>query len=141
MIGGGVLTTWPARTHNDSLSMVSLRRITLSSMRVIVTSSSDGLGINLFEDSERTRAIRTYRPASYSLDAIGETSECMLMMPSYGRSGGGRTSRLSMCAMTLLASREMRETRRTSTTANEKRRAGGRTWFFRARPRRSPSPR
>ena len=36
-------TRWPARTHSDSLSMVSLRRTTLSSMRASATSSSEGL--------------------------------------------------------------------------------------------------
>ena len=34
---------------------------------------------------------RAYRPASYSLDAIGEISEIMDIMPSNGRSGGGLT--------------------------------------------------
>lgn len=33
----------------------------------------------------------TYRPGSYSLDAIGEISECIVIRPSNGRSGGGLT--------------------------------------------------
>lgn len=43
----------------------------------------------------------TYRPVSYELDAMGEISECMLMIPSRGRSSGGLTIFASMNARTL----------------------------------------
>lgn len=35
--------------------------------------------------------MRTYRPVSYSLDAIKDISEWIEMVPSNGRSGGGFT--------------------------------------------------
>lgn len=44
---------------------------------------------------------RTYRPASYSLDAMGEISEWMVIMPSKGRSGSGFTILASTCARAL----------------------------------------
>lgn len=52
------LTRWPARTHSDSLSIVSLRRRILSSMRVISTSCSLGLqhGNEMHHDEECVRA-------------------------------------------------------------------------------------
>ena len=42
-----------------------------------------------------------YRPGSYSVDAIGESSQCMLIVPSNGRCGSGRTIFASTCASTL----------------------------------------
>lgn len=45
----------------------------------------------------------TYRPVSNELDAMGEISECMLMMPSSGLSSGGLTIFASMNARTLHA--------------------------------------
>ena len=44
---------------------------------------------------------RTYRPISYSLEAMGESSECIERMPSKGRSGVGLTIVASMLASTL----------------------------------------
>lgn len=44
---------------------------------------------------------RTYRPGSYSVDAIGESSQWMVIMPSNGRCGSGRTIFASTCASTL----------------------------------------
>ena len=44
---------------------------------------------------------RTYRPGSYSFEAIGESSEWIEMIPSSGRSGGGFTILPSTCASTL----------------------------------------
>ena len=46
---------------------------------------------------------RTYRPDSYSLEAMGDNSEWMLMIPSSGRSGGGFTIFASTWAITLQA--------------------------------------
>ena len=70
-------TRCPDCMHNDSLSTTSLRRIILSSIRVIATSSSDGLssqrGIRLSLPIRWKRY--TYRPCSYSLEAMGEISE------------------------------------------------------------------
>lgn len=48
------------------------------------------------------RRPRTYRPDSYSLDAMGEISEWIVMRPSSGRSGWGFTIFASTCARTLL---------------------------------------
>jgi hypothetical protein len=45
--------------------------------------------------------MRTHRPASYSAPAIGESSQWMLMSPSNGRWGSGRTILASTCASTL----------------------------------------
>ena len=42
------------------------------------------------------------RPISYSVDAMGDSSECMVMMPSNGLSGGGLTIFASTCATTLV---------------------------------------
>jgi hypothetical protein len=68
-------------------------------MRVIVISSSDGLEVvNILETCLATH---TYRPISYSLDAMGDISEWIVIMPSKGRSGGGFTILASTCAMTL----------------------------------------
>lgn len=57
-------TRCPAKTHKDSLSTASLRRRTLSSMRVIVTSSSDGLQIcqTYMNIRDPGREMRTYLP-------------------------------------------------------------------------------
>ena len=60
-------TLCPARTHRDSLSTTSLLRRTLSSMRVIVTSSSDGLGRHLRKRNTQCRRRYTYLPARFVL--------------------------------------------------------------------------
>lgn len=71
-------------------------------MRVIATSSSFVLHERSDEVGVQTRgAQRTYRPTSYSLDAMGESSLTMVRMPSSGRSGGGFTICASTCAKTL----------------------------------------
>ena len=71
----GQRTRCPDWMHNDSLSMTSLRRIILSNMRVIVTSSSEGLQLQESDGIGSVDAKDTYRPCSYSLDAMGEISE------------------------------------------------------------------
>jgi len=72
-------TLCPAKMHRDSLSTVSLLLITLSSIRVIVTSSSEGLLTGntkgFKSNSNLEMNAHTYRPSSYSLEAIGESSE------------------------------------------------------------------
>jgi len=45
--------------------------------------------------------VHTYRPVSYSLDAMGDISEWIVMIPSYGLSGEGLTIFASTCAITL----------------------------------------
>jgi hypothetical protein len=47
--------------------------------------------------------VHTYRPGSYSMDAIGDISECIVREPSNGRSGGGFTILASTSAITLEA--------------------------------------
>ena len=60
------LTRCPAKMHNDSLSTASLRFNTLSSIRVIVTSSSDGLECAL-DMTWIHRVKSTYLPAGFVL--------------------------------------------------------------------------
>jgi hypothetical protein len=43
----------------------------------------------------------THRPGSYSIDAIGESSQWIVIKPSNGRWGSGRTIFASTCASTL----------------------------------------
>ena len=84
--------------------MTSLRRIILSSMRVIVTSSSEGLQFPRYQirlGRYDVRKAPTYRPCSYSLEAMGDISEWMVICPSNGRSGDGLTIFASTCASTL----------------------------------------
>ena len=49
----------------------------------------------------------TYRPGSYSVDAIGESSQWTVIKPSNGRCGSGRTIFASTCASTLHKYREI----------------------------------
>lgn len=108
-----VLTRSPARIQSDSLSTASLRRTTLSSIRVMVISSSEGLS----HQSVSIRATEkdcacactvnentlTHRPLSYSpaLLAMGEISEWIVIVPSSGLSGWGFTIVAVVCASTL----------------------------------------
>ena len=55
-------------------------------------------------------SIVTHRPGSYSVDAIGESSEWMVITPSNGRCGSGRTIFASTCASTLHTSGSKRDT-------------------------------
>lgn len=77
--------------------------MTLSNILVIVTSSSEGLrvkaSISVLENLDSV--IHTYRPGSYSLEAMGEISEWIVMTPSNGRSGVGFTIFASTLAKTL----------------------------------------
>lgn len=57
-----LFTRSPARIHNDSLSTASLRRKTLSSIRVIVTSSSEGL----FPKQKNNRKMSVKKRRNYS---------------------------------------------------------------------------
>lgn len=58
-------TRCPASTQSDSLSTTSLRRRTLSSMRVMVTSSSDGLRAPTRERHRLARRRHTYPPSGF----------------------------------------------------------------------------
>jgi hypothetical protein len=98
--------------HKDSLSMASLRLRTLSSILVIVISSSEGLASYRYYITNRLFRIRTYRPGSYSLDAMGDISECIVRVPSNGRSGGGFTILASTWAITLGANPCVIQTRK-----------------------------
>lgn len=93
-----------ACTHSASLSTTSLRRRTLSSMRTSIASSSDVLNTTSISPQFylSRREPRTYRPGSYSLDAMGEISEWIVTAPSNGRSGVGRTILPSTTARTLV---------------------------------------
>lgn len=66
----------------------------------MVTSSSDALECVQHRDISHDD-LHTYRPGSYSLEAIGDISECIEMMPSSGLSGVGLTILPSTCARTL----------------------------------------
>ena len=102
-----LFTRSPARIHSDSLSTASLRRKTLSSIRAIVTSSSDGLfpkrKMSVKKYEIKVDNAHTYRPTSYSLDAMGEISEWIVIVPSNGRSGVGLTIFAETYARTLEA--------------------------------------
>ena len=69
-------TRCPDCMHNDSLSTTSLRRMILSNMRVIITSSSEGLWLQKASDWIDPFSTKdTYRPCSYSLEAMADISE------------------------------------------------------------------
>lgn len=57
----------------------------------------------MLSEGERVwmRMWETYRPGSYSVDAMGESSQWMVIMPSNGRCVSGRTIFASTCASTL----------------------------------------
>ena len=96
------LTRSPAMTQRASRSIASLRLKILSSMRASATSSSLCLRKGGESKSEGVRedvgVSEAYRPGSY-VDAIGESSQCMLIVPSNGR-GSARTIFASTCVST-----------------------------------------
>ena len=87
-----------------SRSTVSLLLKILSSIRASATSSS--LGLRRWKEHDEVEFKSgteqcTYRPGSYSIDAIGESSQWIVIKPSNGRWGSGRTIFASTWASTL----------------------------------------
>jgi hypothetical protein len=106
----GVRTRSPARMQRASRSIVSLRLKILSSMRASEISSSlclhIAIGMKEWKGPEKGQRstethIATHRPGSYSVDAIGESSQWIVIIPSNGLCGSGRTIFASTCASTL----------------------------------------
>jgi hypothetical protein len=97
----GMLTRSPAMMQRASRSIASLRLKILSSMRASKTSSSLCLHNQFSERKGICMRWRTYRPGSYSVEAIGESSQWIVIKPSNGRWDSGRTIFASTCASTL----------------------------------------